>query len=63
MKIVVAQFSLFTEKDVSRATFSKDKWYFGFVLFVPSNTRLVCIDSMQANKVLSQGINVTTKPE
>lgn len=60
----MAQFSLFTKKDLfSRGTFSKDKWYFGFVLFVPSNTRLVCIDSMQANKVLSQGLNVTTKPE
>lgn len=48
------QFSLFTRKDLfSHAAFSKDKKYFGFGLFVPSNTRLLYIGSRQANTVLS----------
>lgn len=62
------QFSLFTRKDLfSHATFSKDKEHFGFVLFVPSKTRLLYIGSRQANTVLeginSEGINVATESE
>lgn len=45
---------ILNRKDLfSCATFSKDKKRFGFVLFVPSNTRLLYTGSRQANTVLS----------